>query len=333
MSTAASETTKRARMRALLRSYDSVVIGYSGGVDSVLVAAVAVEELGPARVLAVTGRSPSFARWMEETARAVATQRGIPWLEVDTEEIDDPRYAANAPDRCFFCKDELWRKLATVARQRGFRTIVDGTNADDDLNDRPGWRAGERWGVRSPLREAGLTKAEVRRWSRELGLPTWDAPASPCLASRIVHGVPVTRARLQQVEAAEGALRGLGWEEVRVRHHGDVLRLEVAPASVPAAATQWATLRPILRAAATECVVGLDPLGYRGLRGRGDAAAGRRALAAAGAELAVRGAMGEVLWLQVPRSAWSASVAAGPDLAAALCHEGVRFLALDVVED
>jgi len=331
MTTTASERAKRDRLRSLLRQYESVLVGYSGGVDSVLVAAVALAELGPERVLAVTGRSASLAGWMEATAREVARRLGVPWVEIDTNELADPRYVANAPDRCFYCKNELWGKLTALAAERGLRTVVDGTNADDALAERPGWAAGQRWGVRSPLREAGLTKAEVRRWSRDLGLPTWDAPASPCLASRVVHGLAVTPGRLQQIELAERALRRDGWRDLRVRHHGNLLRLEVPPEEVTAAAAAWPRVRAALRTAAPDCAVGLDPLGYRGARA-GAAADGVAMLATTGAEVVLRGAARDVAWVRAPAAAFLRLVETGGGLVAALCRGGVRFVAVDTTD-
>lgn len=223
---------KRSRLAEILRECGSVVVGYSGGVDSVLLARVAVDVLGARRVLAVTGKSDSIASWMEETAREVAERFGIPWLEVETREMDDPRYAANPSNRCYFCKTELWGVLDGVARERGLRTVLDGSNADDVGDHRPGAVAAREHAVRSPLLEAGLTKKEIRAWSRELGLPTWDQPAAPCLASRLPYGVAVTPQRLRQVEAAERALRELGFRDFRVRHHDSVARLEVHPAEI-----------------------------------------------------------------------------------------------------
>jgi pyridinium-3,5-biscarboxylic acid mononucleotide sulfurtransferase len=220
---------KRQRLERLLREYGSVLVGYSGGVDSVLLARVAVDTLGAANVLAVTGKSDSLASWLESTAQTVARQFGIPWLEVQTDEMSDPRYAANPSNRCYFCKTELWSKLRGIANARGLRVVVDGANADDRSDYRPGARAGAETGVRSPLQEVELTKAEIRAWSREIGLPTWDQPAAPCLASRIPYGLAVTPVRLRQIEAAEGSLMELGLRDVRVRHHGDVARLEIHP--------------------------------------------------------------------------------------------------------
>ncbi len=254
--------SERQRLIEILRDCGSVVIGYSGGVDSVFLARIAVDVLGPENVLAVTGRSDSIASWMAETARGVAEQFGIPWLEIDTEEMADPRYAANPSNRCYFCKDELWSKLAGVARERGLRVVLDGSNADDVGDHRPGAVAAREHGVRSPLLEAGLTKSEIRRWSRELGLPTWDQPASPCLASRLPYGLAVTPERLRQVEAAEGALRLLGFREFRVRHHGDIARLEVSPGEFASLVEQRGQVNHAVRAAGFQRVL-LDLDGYR----------------------------------------------------------------------
>lgn len=256
------EAGKRERLREILRECGSVVIGYSGGVDSVFLATVAVEVLGAANVLAVTGKSDSVASWMEDTARDVAGRFGIPWLEVETRELEDPRYAANPSNRCYFCKSELWSRLSTVARDRGLRTVLDGSNADDVGDHRPGAVAATEASVRSPLLEAGLTKDEIRAWSRELGLPTWDQPAAPCLASRLPYGIAVTPERLKEVERAELALRALGFRDFRVRHHDGVARLEVHPAELAAVARLRREVLAAVRAAGFRRVL-VDLQGYR----------------------------------------------------------------------
>jgi pyridinium-3,5-biscarboxylic acid mononucleotide sulfurtransferase len=254
--------SKRERLKEILRECGSVVIGYSGGVDSVFLARVAVEVLGRERVLAVTGKSDSVASWMEDTARRVAGDFGIPWLEVETREMDDPRYAANPSNRCYFCKTELWGRLSGVAREHGMRTVLDGSNADDVGDHRPGAVAAKEHAVRSPLLEAGLTKDEIRAWSRELGLPTWDQPAAPCLASRLPYGLGVTPARLKQVERAELALRALGFRDFRVRHHGEVARLEVHPDEIGRVARHRTAIESAVRDAGFRRAL-LDLQGYR----------------------------------------------------------------------
>jgi pyridinium-3,5-biscarboxylic acid mononucleotide sulfurtransferase len=227
-STAPPSPARRERLADILRDCHSVVVGYSGGVDSVFLARLAVDVLGRDRVLAVTGLSAAVPSWGRKTAREVAARFGIPWHEIDTREGDDPRYVANPSNRCYFCKTELWDRLSEVARERGFRTVVDGANADDAGDHRPGGIAAREHGVRSPLLEAGLGKSEIRAWSRELGLPTWDQPAAPCLASRLPYGLAVTPERLAAVEEAEAGLRALGLREFRVRHHGEVARIEAS---------------------------------------------------------------------------------------------------------
>ena len=253
---------RMARLRALLREYGSILVGYSGGVDSVFLAAVALDELGPERVLAVTGRSASYPEVQRRMALDIVARFGIPHLEVDTHEVEDPRYAANPSNRCYFCKTELWSVLGPLARERGFAVIADGTNADDAGDHRPGSVAGAEAGVRSPLREAGMTKRDIRELSQRMGLPTWDAPASPCLSSRLQYGVAVTPERLRAVERAEEAVRALGFREFRVRHHGDAARLEVAPAELERAVERAGELGVAIAEAGFQRVL-LDVEGYR----------------------------------------------------------------------
>ena len=205
-----------------------VAIGFSGGVDSAYLAAVTLEVLGATHSLALIGRSDSLAGHDEDHAVVVARAIGIPVLEVETGELEDPRYAANPTNRCYFCKSVLWLTLTPVAKGRGFETVVDGTNADDLYDYRPGSRAAVEQGVRSPLADVGLTKAEIRERTQARGWPWWDRPSSPCLASRLPYGTPVTTERLRQVERAETALRDLGiGGNLRVRHHGDLARVEL----------------------------------------------------------------------------------------------------------
>ncbi|HVE79324.1 MAG TPA: ATP-dependent sacrificial sulfur transferase LarE [Gemmatimonadaceae bacterium] len=230
---AALQSAKERALLAWLRACGSVLVGYSGGVDSAYLACVALEALGPERVLAVIGRSASYpvAQW--QTARAVADRFGVPVVELDTDELNDPAYAANPANRCFFCKTELWSRLVPVARARGLAVVVDGTNADDLHDHRPGGLAARRAGVRSPLAELGLAKAEIRALSRARGLPTADQPSSPCLSSRIPYGIAVTPLRLAQVEQAEHAVRALGvGGDLRVRYHGDLARVELSAAEI-----------------------------------------------------------------------------------------------------
>lgn len=225
---------KERQLIAWLRQRESVLIGFSGGVDSAYLACVAVDALGPAHVLAVIGKSASYPEAQWTTAREVARQFAIPVLEVETTELADPRYAANPTNRCYFCKTELWSRLAPIAAARGIACVVDGTNADDLADYRPGARAAAERGVRSPLAELGIGKEAIRALSRRRGLPTWTQPSAPCLSSRIPYGTVVTPDRLRRIEAAEAALRALGVTgDLRVRYHGDLARVELPPNDVP----------------------------------------------------------------------------------------------------
>ncbi len=253
---------KYERLQAVLRDLGSVCIGYSGGVDSVFLSVAAVQTLGAARVLAVTGISPSVPGLQLDTARVCAEQFGVPHREIDTDELNDPNYAANPSNRCYFCKRELWGQLRDVATACGLAAVADGANADDASDYRPGAQAALENGVRSPLQEAGLTKAEIRQLSHMLGLPTWDQPAAPCLASRLPYGLAVTPERLAMVERAENALRALGLREFRVRHHGDAARLELVPSDLARASTDAGAWAHAVRDAGFARVL-LDVHGYR----------------------------------------------------------------------
>ena len=210
------------------RAHGSVLVGFSGGVDSAYLACVAVDAIGADNVLAVIGRSASYPAEQWARARAVADRFAVPVLEVSTDELNDPRYASNPSNRCYFCKTELWDVLAPIARERELNVVVDGTNADDLSDHRPGARAAAEHDVRSPLAELGFTKDAIRRLSKVRGIETWSQPSSPCLSSRIPYGTPVTPDRLRQVERAESELRAIGVAgDLRVRFHGDLARVEV----------------------------------------------------------------------------------------------------------
>ena len=215
------------RLRAELRRYQRLLVAFSGGVDSTLLLQVAVETLGTAQVLAVLGDSPSLARSERDEAGALAQRIGARLRTVDTRELEDPRYAANPTNRCYFCKSELYTHLAALARDEGFDAVADGTNLDDCSDFRPGRKAAEEAGVVSPLLDAGLGKQAVRALSKRFGLPTWDKPAMPCLASRIPYGSAVDVEKLGQIERAEAVLRAHGIRGGRVRHHGAVARIEL----------------------------------------------------------------------------------------------------------
>jgi uncharacterized protein len=246
-----------------LAGLDNAILGYSGGVDSSLLAVAARRAMGRDRFLAVIGRSASYPEVQYAQAVSLARQFDVPLLELDTRELSDPRYRANMPDRCFYCKHELWSELTGLASDLGFTCILDGTNASDTGEHRPGMRAAAEWQVLSPLAELGWSKQQVRDAARALGLPNWDAPAAPCLASRIRYGVEVTEARLAQVEQAEAQLRALGVRgNLRVRHLDTRARIEVDPAEIDLVRSHWAEIERGLAALGFHDVE-LDERGYR----------------------------------------------------------------------
>ena len=222
---------KEERLRELFRTLESVIVAYSGGVDSSYLAYVANAELG-ARAVCITGQSASLPSYQNDEIDRVVKNFGFNHETIDTDELALPGYRANNGDRCYFCKDELYSKLESIAHSRGIDYIVDGSTVDDLDDYRPGRQAAKQHAVRSPLVEVGLNKDEVRELSRLAKLPTWDKPASPCLSSRIAYGTTVTIERLEKVDRGEEILREFGFREFRVRHHDTLVRLEISPAEM-----------------------------------------------------------------------------------------------------
>jgi uncharacterized protein len=218
---------KAAALNRLLEELPTLIVAYSGGVDSAYLAWAATQVLGD-RALCVTADSPSYPERHRDLATRIARDFGLNHEIIRTDEMSRPEYRANAGDRCYYCKQELYSQLTAIARRRGIAAIADGSNADDRGDYRPGRKAAREFGVRSPLDDAGLTKAEIRELSREAGLPTWDEPASACLSSRIPYFSEVTDEKLRMIEHAEEVLRDLGFRVCRVRHHDTVARLEIA---------------------------------------------------------------------------------------------------------
>jgi uncharacterized protein len=229
---------KHERLRELFRACGSVVVAFSAGVDSTVVLKVALDVFGAEKVLAATGVSPSLPRRELDSVRQLARIIGAPLELLNTSELDNPSYAANPNNRCYFCKSELYTRLSAFAKRRGFETIANGINTDDLGDFRPGLTAAKEWNVRSPLVEADLSKSDVRELARRLGLPNWDKPALACLSSRIPYGTPVTIGTLSQIEKAEAFLYDRGLSNFRVRHHNKVARIEAPLNDLPRLITE-----------------------------------------------------------------------------------------------
>ncbi len=249
------------KLRELVRGLGSAAVAFSGGCDSTLLLKVCADELG-SHAVAVTGVSPSLAASELEHIRATARAMGVHLVEVQTREQDDPNYRANSSERCYFCKSELFARIAEALPGLQLETIVEGTNLSDLGEHRPGHRAALEQKIRSPLLEAGLSKDEVRGYAQRLNLPVWDKPASPCLASRVPFGTPVTPEVLARIGRAEAALRELGFREFRVRHHGKLARLALAPDEMERAFELRDTLLRAVRAAGYIHIT-IDLAGYR----------------------------------------------------------------------
>jgi uncharacterized protein len=255
---------KLARVKGILSGFSRVVVAFSGGVDSTLLAKLACDVLGRANVLAAVADSPSMAREDLEEAKRLARGLGLRCLVVATSEVSDPSYRANTPARCFFCKQELFDVLGRLAGSRGYSAVLYGAIGDDRLSERPGQRAAAAAGVRAPLQEAGLAKREVRALAKQLGMPNWNRPQNACLSSRIPHGSAVTELKLGQIEEAEAALRAHGFQQVRVRHLGTHARIEVGTDEVRRFldGTLCAEVARRFKALGFE-TVGVDRAGYR----------------------------------------------------------------------
>lgn len=220
------------KLEAWMRQQESVLVAYSGGVDSALVLAAAHRVLGPQKSLGVIGVSPSYAKRELESALAVANEMNIPVRILETHEHLDPNYAANPTNRCYFCKTELYSQLVALAKKENWTTIADGNNVSDVGDFRPGWAAAKERDVKSPLADLGITKENVRAIAKLLSIRVWDKPASPCLSSRVPHGTAISPELLNQIEKAEDVLVALGFRQFRVRHHGEIARIELPPADL-----------------------------------------------------------------------------------------------------
>ena len=250
------------RLEGIIGRHRSALVAFSGGVDSSLALAVAARVLPAGDILAVTSNNETYLPSELEGAARFVRSLGVEHLVVNTRELDDPNYASNPSNRCYFCKNTLYSDLAKLAGERGYDCVIDGANKDDEGDHRPGRKAAAEQGVVSPLAEAGMTKAEVRELARELGLPVWDKPALACLSSRFPYGQEITAEKLAQVARAEEFLRSRGFRQVRVRHHDDVARLEVGSDEMERAFSEREDLVAELKAAGF-LHVALDLAGYK----------------------------------------------------------------------
>lgn len=255
--------TKLAQLKSLLNDLGSVLVAYSGGVDSTLLASLSHEILGE-RSLAVTARAPLFTLVEINQAQSLAQRLGLRHIIIDTNQLEDPSFVANNPQRCYYCKRALCQRLKNIANEKGLAFVLDGTNHDDQGDFRPGRKAAMELGVRSPLLEVGLTKEEIRTLSRKMGLPNWEKPSSPCLATRLPHGTPITLDLLALIDKAEQSLSKLGLTQFRVRHHGSIARIEASPSDMALFADEKIRLRAVAELHDLDYTyVTLDLAGYR----------------------------------------------------------------------
>jgi uncharacterized protein len=253
---------KYEQLRNIIAGFDTALVAFSGGVDSTLVAKVALDVLGAQKVLAAIAISSSLGEEEERAAVHVLSEIGLPYIRIETNEVEDPRYAANPINRCYFCKEHVYGALVNASRDRGFAVVLDGFNAEDTTDFRPGRKAGRELGVRSPLHGAGFSKDDVRAVARHLGLSNWDKPQMACLSSRVEYGIQITPAILSQVDRAEAALRRMGFDDLRVRHHDKFARVEVERAMLPRAMARRDEIVDAVKAVGYADVT-IDPEGLR----------------------------------------------------------------------
>jgi len=252
---------KYEQLKKLIASFDSVLVAFSGGVDSTLVAKIALDVLGSSRALAAIAISASLGADEERSALETLSEIGLSYVRIETNEVEDPRYAANPINRCYFCKEHVYGALVSAARERSFDAVLDGFNAEDTADFRPGRKAGRELGVVSPLHEAGFSKDQVRKLARHLGLNNWDKPQMACLSSRVEYGIQITPTILRQVDRAEAALRRMGFDDLRVRHHDKFARVEIAQAMLPnALARREEIVEAVKTAGFTEVTIDLEGL-------------------------------------------------------------------------